>query len=653
VNVGWAAEEGARAEATERVEGLRVRMLRALEILHAMRALFEVKPGVSRSEFSRFVRSALGRLPELQALEWIPKVKASEREQYESAARRDGLETFCFREISASGQLVDAAPREAYLPVFYVEPSLTNFPVLGLDLLPDPCRSAALHRASATGEPTATSPLQLAQMSHQPTGFLVVLVVREPASGDTLGYCLAVFRVDRVVEEVFAPLISRGVEVAITDLGDGEHTIYPFGHCGTCDHAPWSFQEEMQIAGRCWKLDFRPTGQFQDEDPEWIRRSAEILRRNNRLLEEKVRQRTLELEVRNRELSAEIFRRREAEEGLQHVGNKLSVLSENEARQWGGISLIGRGKRFEKVLNEMEKLQQFPATNILITGESGTGKELVARAIHLGSPNAKEPFVPVSCSTLNTEDGESQLFGLIEENGTLQKGYFSRANQGTLFLDEVADLSPRIQSQLLRVLEDGVLYPTGASTGRLVQLRIIASTNAELPDRVAKGSFRQDLYYRLMQFHIRVPPLRERIEDVPLLAKYFVSHFSRELNRREPELRPDAIRKLTLHPYRGNVRELKNTIERAIIYAGDNEIRAGHIVFAPQAALGLETLGSESSRSKLASDCFEEFPFNLAEAEERLIQRALVAANGNVSEASRLLGVNRARIYRRKNTSAA
>ncbi len=651
MNRGWEAEEGAKDEALKGVDALRVRMLRAMEILFALRALFEVKPEVSRTEFSRFVKSALNRLPELQALEWIPRVDGGERSRYEASARRDGLETFSFREISPEGKLVVAGQRDEYLPVFYVEPTLTNFSVLGLDLRANACRRMAMDRAAATGEPTATSPLQLAQMAHHSTGFLVILVVRDPKSGETLGYCLAVYRVDRVVEEVFAPLIGRGVELEITDLGDPQRIIFPYRGEALSSRSRWTYQVKMEIAGRPWGLEFRPTDRFRASDPEWLRRSAEMLRRNNRLLEEKVKERTMELEKRNRELSSEILRRREAEEGLRRAGNKLSVLSESEARHWGGIGLVGRSARFGEVLAEMRQVQQFPHTNVLLTGESGTGKELIARAIHLGSPNATEPFVPVNCSALNSEDAEGLLFGADQDSPHPKRGYFDLASGGTLFLDEIGDMPLILQSKLLRVLEDGYVLPAGATEGRRIALRVIVSTNADLPSKVAKGAFRQDLYYRLMQFHIRVPSLRERLEDVPLLARHFVEHFARELNRPEPSIRPDALRKLTAHPYRGNIRELKNTIERAIIYAGEGELRAEHIIFAPQAALGLEPEASRTSDEKLIAETFAHFPYNLAEAEDRLIERALLAASGNVSEAARLLGVNRARIYRRKKSN--
>lgn len=643
------AEMGAKQEALERVDVLRGEMLRALEILYAMQALFEVKPEVSRAEFSRFVHSALKRLPELQALEWIPLVPKSRRKAYEAAARGDGLEGFAFREISPGGRIVRATTREMYFPVFYVEPTPPNSPVLGLDLRADESRRAALERAAESGQPIATSPLQLAQSDSPLLGFLVVLAVREKGVGEVIGFCLAAFRVERVVEEVFAPLLSRGLRLEIHDLTDHERLIFASGDGDSGYFAPWRYELKMPIAGRVWRLHFCPTKSFRPDDADWLRRPAEALQRVNRILENKFLERTAELEKRNRELRDEINRRRKTEDVLRRVGDKLSVLSESEARQWGGLGLIGRSARFGKVLEEVRKVRAFPRTNVLLTGESGTGKELIARAIHFGSPNAAGPFVPVNCSALPAERAEAQLFGEVTSDGVEKKGYFDLADGGTLFLDEVGDMRASLQSKLLRILEDGAVSAVGGMAERRVAVRVVASTNADLPDRVAQGTFRQDLYYRLMHFHIEVPPLRERLEDVPVLARHFVERLALDLKRKPPVIHSGALRRLMSHPYRGNIRELKNTIERAIIYAGENELRAEHIVFSPQAAPGLEPSGREADMDASEFDApLTDLPYNLAEAEERLIARALRASDGNISKAARLLGVNRTRIYRRR-----
>jgi len=358
---------------------------------------------------------------------------------------------------------------------------------------------------------------------------------------------------------------------------------------------------------------------------------------------------TRELEKSNTNLRAEIRRREQAEDALARADEKLTLLTEAEARSWGLSGFVGRSPLFGKMLQHIRSVQAFPRTNVLLTGESGTGKELIARAIHFGSAQATGPFVAVNCSALPVDLAESHLFGHVRGafTGAIadRKGYFELAHNGTLFLDELGDMPLSLQAKLLRVLEDGEVTAVGATHCRKVVVRVIAATNIDLPAKVSAGGFRQDLYYRLMHFHVQVPPLRERREDIPALAAHFVKLFATELKRKAPLLRADALDRLLAHDYPGNIRELKNTIERAIIYAGGGELRADHVVFAPQAnggqmARDTQTVGSGMSVSAL--------PFNLAEAETRLIERALTAAGGNLSAAARLLGVNRARLYRRQ-----
>jgi DNA-binding NtrC family response regulator len=217
-------------------------------------------------------------------------------------------------------------------------------------------------------------------------------------------------------------------------------------------------------------------------------------------------------------------------------------------------------------------------------------------------------------------------------------------------------------------LEDGAFLPVGAEQARTMSARVIAATHADLPVRVASGGFRQDLYYRLMHYHIAVPTLRERLEDVPALAQHFVRSLSAELKRAAPRLRADALQRLLAHGYPGNIRELKNTLERAIIYAGGDELGAEHIVFAPQAGGGAG--GGEGSATggragpgreagegaaggaagggggELGRKFLADLPLNLEEAERILVARAIAVAEGNLSKAARLLGVNRASLYR-------
>ncbi len=357
--------------------------------------------------------------------------------------------------------------------------------------------------------------------------------------------------------------------------------------------------------------------------------------------------RTAELEEANRELRAEICRRQEAEEALERADGKLSLFTEAEGRQWGVDGLVGRSDLFRKMLQAVRRVQEFPRTNVLITGESGTGKELVARAIHLGGPRAGTPFVAVNCSALPAEQAESLLFGHLQGAfaGALadRKGYFEHADGGTLFLDGIGDMALALQSRLLRVIEDGEVLPVGEETPRTVSVRVIAATHVDLPQKVAAGDFREDLYHRLMRYQVQVPPLRERLEDVPALARHFVRHFAAELKCPASKLGPEVLQRLITHRYPGNIRELKNTIERALIHASGGRIEVDHVLFAPGPGAPVVPASGDARLSDL--------PLNLAEAEERLIDRALVIAEGNVSAAARLLGVNRARLYRRRSAA--
>jgi DNA-binding NtrC family response regulator len=354
-----------------------------------------------------------------------------------------------------------------------------------------------------------------------------------------------------------------------------------------------------------------------------------------------------ELEQANADLTAEIRRREKAEVALTLADAKLSVLTEAEARSWGLQGFLGQGPLFKKLLREIRAVQDYPKTNVLLTGESGTGKELIARAIHFGGPLAKGPFVAVNCSALPAELAESYLFGHSRGafTGAIadRKGYFELADGGTLFLDEIGDMPMALQAKLLRIIEDGQVMPVGATKGSRVSVRVVAATNVDLPARAAVGEFRQDLYYRLMHFHVGVPPLRDRREDIPLLAAHFVRMFSTELKRKPPALRVDALERLTAHSYPGNIRELKNTIERAMIYAGSLHIQAEHIVFAPQVGTGATKDPFPEAKAVTAAP---DAAFNLEAAENKLMERALAASGGNVSAAARLLGVDRAKVYR-------
>ncbi len=229
----------------------------------------------------------------------------------------------------------------------------------------------------------------------------------------------------------------------------------------------------------------------------------------------------------------------------------------------------------------MKRLQNFGSVNVLITGESGTGKELVARALHFGSNRAKGPFIPVNCVAIPEELAESMLFGHIRgafTGATMdRKGYFEMAHGGTLFLDEIGDMPVTLQAKLLRVLEDGCITPLGSTRERKVDVRVVAATNANLAAQIDSGAFRQDLYFRLAQYTVALPPLRDRREDMPLLAQHFLRLFAAEMGIPTPAMDAEALRLLAAHPFPGNVRELKNVIERALIESGGLQVRAEHL----------------------------------------------------------------------------
>ncbi|HYR57718.1 MAG TPA: sigma-54 dependent transcriptional regulator, partial [Chthoniobacteraceae bacterium] len=316
----------------------------------------------------------------------------------------------------------------------------------------------------------------------------------------------------------------------------------------------------------------------------------------------------------------------------------------------GLADFIGRSGLIRQVLQDIERLHLFANTSVLITGESGTGKELVARAIHHGSSRAAAPFIPVNCVAIPAELAESMLFGHMKGafTGALadRKGWFELADGGTLFLDEIGDMPAALQAKLLRVLEDGEITPVGAAQSKRVDVRVISATNADLAAKIAAGEFRQDLYFRLARFVVQTPPLRERPEDIPVLAEHFLKMFSDEMGMPPPELAPDASELLRGCSFPGNVRELKNLIERALIASGGGPIERKHFQLA-----SAPIVPAPETRAAAAT-VFAGLPLNLEEAEHALIQRALEQTRGNVAEAARLLGVNRSRIYRRFPQSA-
>lgn len=355
-----------------------------------------------------------------------------------------------------------------------------------------------------------------------------------------------------------------------------------------------------------------------------------------------------ELQQRNEELEQEIKRRHKAEHARDKATERLTTLASHEAQRWGLSGLVGESQHLQRILADIERLKQFGKTSVLITGESGTGKELVARAIHHHSPRADGAFIAVNCVAIPGELAESLFFGHMKGSFTGatsdRKGYFELADGGTLFLDEIGDMPALLQAKLLRVLEDGEITPVGATQPRHVDVRVLGATNADLKSKMANGEFRQDLYFRLARYTVENPPLRERSEDLPLLAAHFLKVFATEMGFAVPSLTKEAMAVLMTYAFPGNVRELKNMMERALILSGGSTIEREHLLVTGEKA----PVVSEpvSTAASLTRD-LTELPLNLDEAEHVLIQRALEQTKGNVAEAARLLKINRSRIYRR------
>jgi two-component system NtrC family response regulator len=308
----------------------------------------------------------------------------------------------------------------------------------------------------------------------------------------------------------------------------------------------------------------------------------------------------------------------------------------------GFAGMIGKNERMRSVYQLIEKVAPAPSS-VLITGESGTGKELVARAIHNLSPRKDAPFISVNCAALSGNLLESELFG--HEKGAftnaiaMRKGRFEIADKGTLFLDEIGEMPHPLQAKLLRVLQERNFERVGGNRSINVDVRILASTNKDLRDEVDKGEFREDLFYRLNVIHIHMPPLRERVDDIPRLVTYFIEKNSTQLGR-QLEISPESLRLLVTLPWEGNVRELENTIERAAILCNNNRIDPEDV--QPDST----ELGTKHQWS-LGLDINQFIPDNLGLSdvlngiEEKLVRKALEEAKFVQARAAEKLGITK------------
>ena len=307
-------------------------------------------------------------------------------------------------------------------------------------------------------------------------------------------------------------------------------------------------------------------------------------------------------------------------------------------------NIIGKSRPMQAVFHIIRKVAHTKAT-VLITGESGTGKELIAKAIHFNSPRRDKPFVAVSCAALSETLLESELFG--HEKGAftgavaMKKGRFEMADSGTLFLDEIGEVPAPLQVKLLRVLEDMAFERVGGTKTISVDIRLLAATNKDLKAEVDAYRFREDLFFRLNVVHMALPPLRERPEDIPLLATHFLKKYAQDVGRAKMTISPEAMRFLCDHRWPGNVREFEHAIERAVLLSKDNQISMEDL---PKDLIGFSDLETPIDWQKLSN-----LPETLDAIEKKLIQKALALSNNVQSRAANLLGIPRANLqYRLK-----
>jgi two-component system nitrogen regulation response regulator GlnG len=332
--------------------------------------------------------------------------------------------------------------------------------------------------------------------------------------------------------------------------------------------------------------------------------------------------------------------------------SEVRALRREVGRHWTpGDRLVGRSPELLETFKTIGRVASSDVS-VLITGESGTGKELVARAIHAASPRAEAPFAAVNTAAIPRELLESELFG--HERGAFtgavvaRTGLFRDASGGTVFLDEVGDMPVDLQAKLLRVLQSGEVTPVGGRTPTHVDVRILAATHRDLDTAVREGSFREDLLYRLRVVPIQIPPLRERREDIPLLAEHFLARYSEELANGLRFLSEAALERLTAHDWPGNVRELENAIKRALVLSSGDVLSVDDFGFLDERAGGgeapaeLEQAVTREVEAALAGAPTRELHRRILEQVERpLLEAVLAHTEGNQIRAAALLGINR------------
>ena len=312
-------------------------------------------------------------------------------------------------------------------------------------------------------------------------------------------------------------------------------------------------------------------------------------------------------------------------------------------------NVVGESRQIRRALGLAYKVAEHPTTTVLLHGETGTGKELFARGIHYAGANSGDPFVAINCAAIPENLLESELFG--HEKGAFtdarsqKRGLLELANRGTVFLDEISELPPSLQPKLLRVLEEKHVRRLGGLDELEIRCRIVVATNRDLAKAVQDGHFREDLYYRLNVFRIELPALRERGDDIEHLAQHFVDMLCRDQGLESKKLTEEAVSVLREHAWPGNIRELKNVIERAIILSEDARIEATHILIQQRASVPASV--AIDSRDPAATIRVPPDGMTLEEVERRLLEITLRLVDDNQTHAARVLGVSRPTVIRK------
>ncbi|MDZ7859837.1 MAG: sigma-54 dependent transcriptional regulator [Candidatus Krumholzibacteriota bacterium] len=321
-----------------------------------------------------------------------------------------------------------------------------------------------------------------------------------------------------------------------------------------------------------------------------------------------------------------------------NLKNELNGIREKNRESYNFENFVGESDLMIQVFERVKKIGESKASTILIQGESGTGKELVARAIHESGAGKDKAFMEINCAALPETLLESELFG--HEKGAFtdakrrKKGLFELAEGGTIFLDEIGEMGVTLQTRLLRVIENKTFRRVGGVKDLKVNTRIISATNRDLKEEISKGNFRNDLYYRLQVIPIQLPPLRDRTEDIPLLANHFITMFNKEFKKKIKPVGKEVTKLLRKYSWPGNVRELKNIIERAVLLDAESEIMIEHLPFEIQ-----NPNAEKIDKSSMNID--QLYPMSMKEMEKLLIAETLKKTNGNKSESSRILGISR------------